>query len=128
MAPFTGERTKIQFQPEYAFVKRFCNVVLGFVSCILRVWNYNAGEPARRTKLEARAKEFKNVNAAIKDESARDMIKCGYHLVMDWIWRLSNMTFKSGVVPANWRFAVIVLLSQGKGERNECRKYRGISL
>ena len=36
------------------------------------------------------------------------------------------MTFKSGVVPENWRSAMIVLLYKGKGEA--CRNYRGITL
>ena len=38
------------------------------------------------------------------------------------------MTFKSGVVPENWRFAVIVPLYKGKGEKTECKNYRGICL
>ena len=38
------------------------------------------------------------------------------------------MTFESGVVPEDWRSAVIVPLYKGKGERNECKNYRGISL
>ena len=38
------------------------------------------------------------------------------------------MAFASGVVPEDWRPAVIVLLYKGKGERTECKNYRGISL
>ena len=38
------------------------------------------------------------------------------------------MAFKSGVVPENWRSAVIATLYKGKGERPECKNYRGISL
>ena len=38
------------------------------------------------------------------------------------IWPLS------GGVAEDWRFAVIVSLYKDKGERNECKKYRGISL
>ena len=38
------------------------------------------------------------------------------------------MSFESGVVSEDWRFAVIVLLCKGKGERSECKNYRGISL
>ena len=38
------------------------------------------------------------------------------------------MAFESGVVPENWRSAVIVPLYKGKGERTECKNYRGISL
>ena len=38
------------------------------------------------------------------------------------------MAFESGVVPEDWRSAVIVPLYKGKGEKTECRNYRGISL
>ena len=38
------------------------------------------------------------------------------------------MTFESGVVPGEWRSAVIVPLYKGKGERTECKNHRGISL
>ena len=38
------------------------------------------------------------------------------------------MTFESGVVPEDWRYAVIVPLYKGKGERNECKNYRDITL
>ena len=46
-------------------------------------------------------------------------------MVVDWIWRLYNMSFESGVVTEDWRFAVIVLLYKGKGERTEYRNYKG---
>ena len=48
--------------------------------------------------------------------------------VVDWIRRLCNMPFESGVVPEYWRSAVIVPWYKGKGERTECKNYRGISL
>ena len=38
------------------------------------------------------------------------------------------MAFESGVVPEDWRSAVIVSLYKGKGERTECKNHRGISL
>ena len=40
-----------------------------------------------------------------------------------WIWRLGNMAFECGVVPRDWRYAVIVPLYKGKGERTECKNY-----
>ena len=36
------------------------------------------------------------------------------------------MTFESGVVPEDWRSAMIVPLCKGKGERNECKNYRSL--
>ena len=38
------------------------------------------------------------------------------------------MAFESGVVPEDWRSAVIVPLHKGKGKRTKCSNYRGISL
>ena len=38
------------------------------------------------------------------------------------------MAFENGVVPEDWRSAVIVLLYKSKGERTEGKNYRGISL
>ena len=38
------------------------------------------------------------------------------------------MVFESFVEPEDWSSAVIVPLDKGKGERTECKNYRGISL
>ena len=49
------------------------------------------------------------------------MIKGGGDRVVDWIWKLCNMAFESGVVPEGWRSTVIVPLYKGKGERLNVR-------
>ena len=41
---------------------------------------------------------------------------------LDWIWRLRNMAFESGVLLEDWISAAIVSLG------TECKNYRGISL
>ena len=38
------------------------------------------------------------------------------------------MAFESGGVPEGWKSVVIVPLYKGKGERTECKNYRGISV
>ena len=46
--------------------------------------------------------------------------------MVDWIWRPCNMAFENGVVPEDWRSAVIVPivpLYKGKGEMTECKNY-----
>ena len=75
-----------------------------------------------------RVGKLKNGKAAGKDEIKGEMIKSGGDRVVDWILRLCTMAFESGVVPEDWRSVVIVPLYKGKGERNECKNYRGISL
>ena len=80
-----------------------------------------------RAEVEMRVGKLKNRKAAGKDEITEEMIKVGGDRVVGWIWRLCNMTFESGVVPEDWRSVVIVPLYKGKGERSECKNYRGIS-
>ena len=60
------------------------------------------------------------------DEVTGVMIKSGGYRVVDWIWRLCNVALDSGVVPKDWRFAVVVPLYNGKGERTEYANYRGV--
>ena len=72
--------------------------------------------------------KLKNGKTPGKDEITGEMIKGGGDRVVDWIWRLCNMAFESGVVPEYWRSAVIVPLYNGKGERTECKTYTGICL
>ena len=46
------------------------------------------------------------------------MIKGGGDRVVDWIWRLCNVAFESGVETEDLRSAMIVSLYKGKGESN----------
>ena len=75
-----------------------------------------------------RVGKLKNGKAADKDEITGEIIKGGGDQVVDWIWKLCNMAFRIGVVPEEWRSAVIVPLYHGKRETSECKNYRGISL
>ena len=70
-------------------------------------------EPIRRTKVKVRVGKVKNRKAA------GEMIKSGGKKVLDWIWRLCNMTFESGLVPEDWKSPVIISLHKGKGERGQ---------
>ena len=81
-----------------------------------------------RTELEVIVGKLKNGKIAGKDEIKGEMIIGGGDMVVNWIWRPCNMAFESGFVPENWRSAVTVPLYKGKGERTECRNYRGIRL
>ena len=51
----------------------------------------------------------------------RMMVKGGGDVVADWIWKLCNMTFESGVVSEDVRSAVIVPLYKSKGEMIKCK-------
>ena len=49
--------------------------------------------------------KVKNGKDAGKDEIIREIIKGGDDRLVDWIWRLCNMAFESGVVHEDWRSA-----------------------
>ena len=67
--------------------------------------------------------KLKNGKDAGKDEIRGEMIKGGGNRVVDWIWRLCNMAFESGVVAQDWKSAVIVQLYKGKREMTKCSNY-----
>ena len=85
--------------------------------------NYFRGELIRRNEIETRVRKRKNGKTAKNYEVNQEMIKFGGDMVMDWIWGLCNMDCRSGGVPEDWRFAVIVPLYKGKGARSRCRYY-----
>ena len=66
--------------------------------------NYIRGRLIGRAKVELRVGKLKNGKAAGKDEITEEI------KMVDWIWRICNMAFKS-VVPEDRRSAVIVLWS-----------------
>ena len=66
--------------------------------------NYLGGEPIGRAEFESRVGKLKNGKAAVKGEITGEMIKGRGNRVVDWIWRLCNMAFESGVVPEDCRF------------------------
>ena len=58
-----------------------------------------------RTEVQLRVGKLKNGRAVSKDEVTGEMIKGEGDRVVDWIWRMCNLTFESGVVPEDWRSA-----------------------
>ena len=94
------------------------------------IWrgNYFEGKPIGRAEVEVRVGKLKDGKAAVKHQITREIIKGGGDRVVDWSWRVCNIAFESGVVPEDWRSAVIIPLYKGKGERTEYKNYRGISL
>ena len=87
----------------------------------IRRGNYFGREPIGKAEVEVRVGKLKNGKATSKVEIIREMIKGGGDRVVDWMWRLCNMSFESSDVPEDWRSAVIILLYKGKGQRLELR-------
>ena len=72
--------------------------------------------------------KLKNGKAAGIDNISTEMLKFGGDCVKDWMWKICKEAFSSGKVPSDWKNAVIVPLFKGKGCKDECKNYRGISL
>ncbi len=56
------------------------------------------------------------------------MLKYVGEIVIDWMVWIYNLVWEQRRVPEAWSKAIIVPLYKGKGKREECNNYRGISL
>ena len=74
--------------------------------------NYFGGEPIRKGE----SVKLKHGKAAVKDKVTEETEKGGGDIVVDWIWRLCNMALEDGIVPKDWRSAIIVPLYKDKGD------------
>ena len=73
--------------------------------------------------------EMKSGKAPRLDGFPVECLKKGGMAVLEWLVRLLNLSFETGVVLyVNWRGACIVPLYKGKGDKCECSNSRGISL
>ena len=85
-------------------------------------------EDISEEEIEWSIRSLKNGKAAGIDKVSAEMIKLGGPFVRDAFLTLSNLCWRTGRVPMDWRRAVIVPLYKGKGSRMQCASYRAISL
>src|SRR5678816_2416534 len=71
---------------------------IGILGMMSLVWRVMGG-----------VRKLKYDKSAGMDEITGEMIKNGDEMVIDWIWKLCNKAFMAGIVPRDWRRAVIVL-------------------
>jgi len=73
-------------------------------------------------------KKLKKGKAPGVDGITSEMLCLGGEGVLEWLTRICRICLTEGVVPKDWQRAIIVSLYKGKGDRGECKNYRGISL
>ncbi|MEL7520935.1 MAG: reverse transcriptase family protein, partial [Cyanobacteria bacterium J06553_1] len=73
-------------------------------------------------------KKLKKGKAPGVDGITSEMLCFGGDSVLEWLTRVCRVCMTEGVVPKDWQKAIIVPLYKGKGDRGECKNYRGISL
>lgn len=81
-----------------------------------------------RKELKKAVKKLKMGKAPGIDGIRAEMIKYGGEEMMDRLMRVCQTAWETGRVPEEWTMAIIVPLNKGKGCRDLCTNYRGISL
>ena len=56
-----------------------------------------------------------------------ELLKAGGEVVIEWLFKIYNMVWRTGVAPEDWQRAIIVPIHK-KSSRRKCGNYRGISL
>src|SRR5678816_2366098 len=72
---------------------------------------YFEDEVMSKEEVMGRVRNLKNGKSGGIDEITGEMIKNGGEMVIDWIWKLGNKAFMEGIVPRDWRRAVIIPVS-----------------
>ena len=62
------------------------------------------------------------------DGITSEMLKYGGDSIIKWLTRVCMVCLMKGEVPLDWKRAIVVPFYKGKGDRNECKNFRGISL
>ena len=75
-----------------------------------------------------RVKKLKGGKSPGVDGITSEMLKCGGECLLEWLMRVGSVCILEEKVPNDWMRTIIVPVFKGKGDRSECKNYRGISL
>ncbi len=81
-----------------------------------------------RSEIMEAIRKLKLGKAPGSDGITAEKLKYGGEIVVDWMMWICSLVWEQNKVPEDWRKAIILPLYKGKGKREECNNYRGISL
>ena len=87
---------------------------------------FSDGEPTI-SKLKSAIKSLKNGKAPGIDQVTAEMIKAGGDTLLQRLHSLLKLIWHTERIPSAWKKAIIVPILK-KGDNQECKHYRGISL
>ena len=73
-------------------------------------------------------KKLKKGKSPGVDGITSEMLKYGGEALLEWLTKVCKVCVPEEKVPNDWLRAIVVPLYKGKGDRNDCKNYRGISL
>ena len=98
-------------------------------------WGMNGGFGVSKKQVNITRNEVKKAIKKLKlgkapgvDGIRSEMLKYGGEVMIDILWRVCKVAWEIGEVPVEWTMAVIVPLYKGKGSKEACMNFRGISL
>ena len=77
--------------------------------------------------LEIALDKMKNGKAPGEDEVTVEMTKSAGPIGMQWLYRLMRIVWKEGIIPKEWQKGIIIPIFK-KGDKKDCKNYRGITL
>ena len=73
-------------------------------------------------------KKLKGRKSVRVDGITSETLKCDGECLLEWLRRVCNVCFLEEKALNDWMRTVIVPIHNGKGDRSECKNYRGLSL
>jgi len=85
-------------------------------------------DPPSEEEAARAVSELKNGKASCICDNAAEMLKNGGPGTISWLINIIRRAWESETLPDDWQKGVILPFYKGKGSRQECKNYHGITL
>ncbi len=85
-------------------------------------------DPPTLTEVKAAIRQLKGGKAAGCCGIHAELLKAGGDVAHESLLAVLNSSWNTGVIPSDWKKGIVVPLWKGKGDRQDCNNYRGVTL